>query len=123
MLIASHLPSIVKLISTNDTVSIVAATGSGKSVGVPAAIASAGARCFVTVPTRTAATSLAEYQRLLQQAASPGSDVRKLVGYAAEGDINYSSATRIAYVTGGHARRKMLSYFSDGVASPIDSYH
>lgn len=120
MLISQHLPEIVRLISTNDVVSIVAATGSGKSVGVPAAIAATGARCFVTVPTRTAAISLAEYQRLLQGVASPGVDVNALVGYAAEGNINYSAATRIAYVTGGHARRKMLSYFSKGVASPIN---
>src|SRR5690606_10418607 len=26
----------------------------------------------------------------------------------------------IAYITGGHARRKMLSYFSGGTANPID---
>lgn len=123
MQIAPHLPKIIYLISTNDTVSIVAPTGSGKSVGVPAAIASAGARCFVTVPTRTAAVSLAEYQRILQRNMSPGlndSDINKLVGFAAEGNINYGNETMISYVTGGHARRKMLSYFSGGKASPID---
>ena len=120
MQITPHLPNIVKLISTNATVSIVAPTGSGKSVAVPAAIASAGARCFVTVPTRTAALSLTEYQRLLQQASSPGIDVTKIVGYAAEGNVNYGPSTMVAYVTGGHARRKMLSYFSGGMVSPIN---
>ena len=120
MLIAPHLHKIASLISTSDVVSVIASTGSGKSVGIPAAIASTGARCFVTVPTRTAAVSLAEYQRVLQQAASPGTDVTKLVGYAAEGNVQYGPDTRVAYVTGGHARRKMLSYFSKGVAKPID---
>ena len=120
MLITPHLPNIVRLISSDDTVSIVAATGSGKSVAVPAAIAAAGARCFVTVPTRTAAVSLAEFQRVLQSAAAPDINVKELVGYAAEGNVNYGPNTRIAYVTGGHARRKMLSYFSEGVAKPID---
>jgi HrpA-like RNA helicase len=123
MQITPHLPKIVSLISTNATVSIVAPTGSGKSVAVPAAIAASGARCFVTVPTRTAAISLTEYQRILQQAASPNSNINqinKLVGYAAEGNVNYGPETVIAYVTGGHARRKMLSYFNKGIASPID---
>lgn len=120
MQITPHLTKIVRLIATNNTVSIVAPTGSGKSVAVPAAIASTGARCFVTVPTRTSAISLAEYQRVLQKAAAPDTNVEKLVGFAAEGNINYGPDTKIAYVTAGHARRKMLSYFSRGVASPID---
>lgn len=120
MQIAPHLHRIIDLISSHPTVSVVASTGSGKSVGVPAAIAAAQARCFVTVPTRTAAVSLAEYQRVLQRSANPGVNVNKLVGYAAEGNINYGSETMIAYVTGGHARRKMLSYFSGGKVSPID---
>ena len=120
MLISHHLHKIVELIGSHATVSIVASTGSGKSVGIPAAIASAGAKCFVVVPTRTAAISLAEYQRVLQQASNPNADVSKLVGYAAEGSVNYGPETTIAYVTGGHARRKMLSYFSQGTVSPID---
>ena len=136
MQIAQHLPKIVDLISSHATVAIVAPTGSGKSVGIPAAIAARGARCFVTVPTRTAAISLAEYQRSLQLAVALGTDISteasakqdpnlqnnimKLVGYAAEGNVNYGPDTLIAYVTGGHARRKMLSYFSKGVATHID---
>ena len=120
MQIAPHLPEIIRLISSHPVVSIVAPTGSGKSVGIPAAIGSVGASCFVTVPTRTAALSLTEYQRALQRAADPTANVNKLVGYAAEGNVSYTPETRIAYVTGGHARRKMLSYFSKGAVSPID---
>jgi len=123
MLISSHLPKIINLISSNPVVSVVAPTGSGKSVGIPAGISAVGAKCWVVVPTRTAAISLAEYQRVLQRAANINlnfNQINKLVGYAAEGKINYGPETIIAYVTGGHARRKMLSYFSKGVASPID---
>lgn len=120
MQIAPHLPTIAQLISSNATVSVVASTGSGKSIGIPAAIASLNARCFVVVPTRTAAISLMEYQRVLQKSTNPNLDVNKLVGYAAEGQVNYSNETLIAYVTGGHMRRKLLSYFNNGVASPID---
>lgn len=118
--IGPHLPKIINLIGSHPTVSIVSPTGSGKSVGIPAAIAAAGARCFVTVPTRTAAISLTEYQRVLQQNADPKINVNKLVGYAAEGNVNYGPETKIAYVTGGHARRKILSYFSKGNVSSID---
>lgn len=120
MQIASHLPDIVSLISQHPVVSVIAPTGSGKSVAVPSAIAAVGARVFVTVPTRTAAISLATYQKTLQRAANPGADVEKLVGYAAESQVHYGPSTMIAYVTGGHARRKMLSYFTNGIPRPID---
>jgi HrpA-like RNA helicase len=118
MQITKHLPDILRLIydNNNPIVSVVAPTGSGKSVGIPAAVAAGGSRIFVVVPTRTAATSLAEYQTLLQkQKSKPDS-----VGYAAEGSVHYDDRTLIAYVTGGHARRKLLSYFSDGQARDID---
>lgn len=123
MLITQDLPQIVELIGTNPVVSVVANTGSGKSVGIPAAVAATGARCFVTVPTRTAALSLYRYQILLQQAADPSlviNDQNRIVGYAAESVIHYGPETNIAYVTGGHARKKLLSYFVNGVASDID---
>lgn len=115
MQISSHLPAIIKLVSENATVSVVASTGSGKSVGLPAAIAATGARCFITVPTRTAAISLSEYQKVIQK------DLKNIsVGYAAEGNINYTKDTKIVYVTGGHMRKKLLSYFTNGKARAID---
>ena len=120
MQIASHLPKILTLISSYPVVSIVAPTGSGKSIGIPAAIASTGAKCFVSVPTRTAAISLAEYQRVLQRTVDPKANVNKIIGYAAEGNVNYGPDTMVAYVTGGHMRKKMLSYFAGGTVAPID---
>lgn len=119
MLISQHLPAIVNAIRSNPTVSVVAGTGSGKSIGVPAAVASTGSRCFVVVPTRTAAVSLAQYQTILQKKVNPNLNPN-FVGYAAEGNIQYTNETRIAYVTGGHARKKLLSYFSKGTVKPIN---
>jgi 16S rRNA G966 N2-methylase RsmD len=120
MQIASHLPAIITLIGSHPVISIVAPTGSGKSVGVPAAVAAAGSRCFVTVPTRTSAISLAEYQKSLQLASDPSLDANSIIGYAAEGQIHYTPRTQIAYVTGGHARKKILSYFKAGRARALD---
>lgn len=124
MQIATHLPAIISLIAENPTVSIVAPTGSGKSVAIPAAIAAAGSRVFVTVPTRTSAVSLATYQTIVQnqssQQTNPGSDASKVVGYAAEAQVHYNQDTLIAYVTDGHAYHKMLSYFEGGVVQPIN---
>lgn len=121
MLILSHLSKIVELISKNAVVSVVAGTGSGKSVGLPAAIAATGSRCFVVVPTRTAAHSLSEYQKVLQvQNKVEKSYVDTLIGFGAEGKITYGPETKIAYVTGGHMRRKLLGYFNGGKAEPID---
>ena len=119
MIISQHLPAIVNTIRNNATTAVVAGTGSGKSIGIPAAIANTGSRCFVVVPTRTAAISLAQYQTILQLKVTP--DINKqFVGYAAEGNINYTNETRIAYVTGGHARKKMLSYFAKGKVSAMN---
>ena len=115
LLIDQHLPAIINLIQTNEVTLVVSPTGSGKSVGIPYAIGSV-ARCFVVVPTRTAARSLASYQA--ERVRKAGKSIS--IGYAAEGDVHYNETTRIVYVTGGHMRRKMLSYFKDGIPSDIN---
>jgi HrpA-like RNA helicase len=136
MKLTPHLPEIVGLIRTAPIVEVVAPTGSGKSLLIPAALAALGTRCFITVPTRNAAISLAEYQKMLQRSRAPegtanqrvgsaaeaivGYAAEAIVGYAAEGNVQYGPSTTIAYITAGHGRRKMLSYFRKGTVSPID---
>lgn len=106
MLITNSLPDIINLIKTNWVSLIVAPTGTGKSLGIPLAVASINAKCFTTVPTRTAAISL--YQRQV-------STIKRFTfGYAAEGDIHYNDTTQIVYATSGHARKKMLGRFKEG---------
>lgn len=114
MQIAPHLPDITNLINENIAVSIVAPTGSGKSVLIPQALAQIY-RCFITVPTRTAAISLAEYQRILVGDKYPTG----YIGHAAEGDIQYNDTSRIVYVTAGHAMHKLLSHFSNGIPRDV----
>lgn len=116
MQIAEHLGPIVRDIASNPITSIVAPTGSGKSIGVPAIVAVTGARCFVSVPTVTGATSLASYQKAVQ--ASLNNPVS--VGFAAEGNIQYGDQDQIVYCTSGHLRRKLLSYFYGGRNNPIN---
>ena len=150
--ITSYLPAIVDTIKGNAVSLIVAPTGSGKSIAVPAAIVEIvtkeivaatlatnpgkeitipNIRCFVVVPTRTAAISLATFQEEVQRRKNrPGTKAELIklleggkapisVGSAAEGDIKYKSDTQIAYVTGGHARRKILQYFRPGKVAPL----
>ena len=117
MNILPHLGAIVKLVSSNPVVEVISPTGSGKSIALPAALARGGSRCYVTVPTRTAAESLAARQRLLLIQMHEDDSI---VAYAANSRVTYTPDTRIAYITAGHARRKMLSYFEDGVAKDID---
>lgn len=106
-----HAEPILDLIKANKIIEIVAPTGSGKSIGVPAILAAAGLRAWNVVPTRTAAKSLYEYQKILQaDNIKPSS-----VGYAAEGTKDYTDKTLIVYATSGHVRRKMLKYFRDGM--------
>lgn len=105
MLITPHLPAILEAVSQHPVVSVEAPTGTGKSLCIPASLAHVNLRTWVTVPTRTAAVSLCQYQRNLTSAS---------VGYAAEGQISYKADTDIVYVTTGHARRKILRLFSQG---------
>lgn len=115
MEITRHLRTILEKIKTEATTLVVAPTGSGKSVGIPAAIAISGSTCYVSVPTRTAAVSLASYQTTIQ--ARRGGVIS--VGYAADAEIHYDDNTQIVYATSGHIRKKMLSYFNDGKVSDI----
>jgi hypothetical protein len=117
MQIEPRLPEIIDLISHTPVTTIVAATGSGKSLAVPAAIGTTGARCFVSVPTRTAAISLSNYQTSIQQARG---EAAVTVGYAAGGRTTYDRRTRIVYATAGHVKLKMLNYVTNGEFSDLD---
>lgn len=106
-----HLKAIYDLIATNNALEVVAPTGTGKSVLLPATVARAGNRVLVSVPTRTSAISLAN---AVQNQLLP--ELR--VGYAAEGTITYDDRSDLIYATSGHVRRLMLSHFTGGVARP-----
>ena len=117
MKIDPHLPEILQTVSDNIITAVVAAPGTGKSIGIPYIVASTGSRIFISVPTVTAARSLYSYQKYLHP------EIR--VGYAAEGTVAYDDRSQIVYVTAGHLRRKMIAYFNrtdDGAVeiSPID---
>lgn len=111
MQIDRFIPDIVTMVSSNVISSVISQTGSGKSLRIPSALAENGMKTFVTVPTRTSAISLADFQKTL---------TNQKIGYAAEGNIRYDNETMVAYVTSGHARRKMLSYFKDGEVRDLD---
>jgi HrpA-like RNA helicase len=99
---------IVNFISENYYCGIIAPTGSGKSTRMIKAIHElSGATIFITQPTIPAAKNL--YQEMTRQLG------QGKIGYAAEGDANYTRFTPIVYCTAGHLRRKMLSYFENGV--------
>lgn len=108
-----HLSNINDLISkATEPVAIIAKTGSGKSLGLPYGFAQIGLVSVTTVPTRSAAINLYERQKMLSDAK---------VGYAAEGQVKYNKNSKIIYVTAGHAKNKLLSYFSkDGEIRDID---
>ncbi len=110
--IYDHLTAILQLIGENPASTVVAPTGTGKSIGIPWALGSIGSRVFVAVPTITAAKSLANYQKTLS------TNIK--VGYAAEGKVNYDNTTKIIYATAGHIRRKMLSYIKDQQCRPMN---
>lgn len=112
MQIIPYLPQIGKKISENAVTVVSAPTGSGKSIGIPSTFGQSGYRVFISVPTVTAARSLANYQKMITDNVT--------VGFAAEGEVRYDEQTTIVYSTSGHLRRKLLTYFSDGQPKDID---
>lgn len=106
--IYQDLPTIIEIIQKNTVSSIIAPTGSGKSIGVLWALIREGKRVMCTQPTIPAATSLFEYQKKL----SP----RFKIGFAAEGNINYTKDTDCVYCTAGHLRKVMKGHFKEGKA-------
>lgn len=99
---------ILNFISSHQYCGIIAPTGSGKSTAMIENIyKNGGATVFVTQPTIPAALGL--YKEMGKRL---GQDK---VGYAAEGNTMYNKFTPIVYCTAGHLRRKMLSYFDNGV--------
>lgn len=107
LIITEHLPPIVASIEKELTNQVTAPTGSGKSIGIPKALAEKGKRVFISEPTRISAITLSSFQRTLSPNIS--------VGHAAEGQANYNDDTMIVYATSGHLRRKMFNYFSNGI--------
>lgn len=120
--IRSHINPILELVRKNPLVTVTAPTGTGKSLGIPWAVAKTKSKIFVSVPTIISAISLAEtFRRYTPQIK---------VGYAAEGRINYDEQTQVVYATSGHLRLKILRGISEGKCDlsfakviMIDEYH
>ena len=106
-----HLNAIIQKISKFLVVTVVAPTGTGKSIGIPYEVGKS-ARIFVSVPTITAAVSLFNYQKQINPNIK--------VGYAAEGRIRYNKNSRIVYATSGHVRRKLLNHIKLQVCQRMD---
>lgn len=118
--IYSHLPSIINLIRNNSSITVVAPTGIGKSLGIPWGISKTKSKVFVSTPTIVSAISL--YKTL----KSYSKDLN--IGYAAEGNINYDDKTDIVYATSGHIYNKILKAVKDDDFNftnvlIIDEYH
>lgn len=107
--IFSDLPQINDLIKKNIVSSIIAPTGSGKSIGVIWSLVREEMTVMCTQPTIPAATSLYEYQKKLSPDFS--------IGFAAEGNIQYNKNSRAVYCTAGHLRKVMKGFFKAGKAA------
>src|SRR5581483_7272193 len=118
MKISEYLPQIITLLQRSPILALILPTGSGKSLGVPAALAAIGTRVMIALPTRAAVNNLYETQKKILSDFDP--NLVPLVGTAAEGDIKYNDQTLIIYATSGHVRRKLLSTYVQGHPGPID---
>ncbi|ORY76229.1 P-loop containing nucleoside triphosphate hydrolase protein [Leucosporidium creatinivorum] len=100
---------ITKMVADNDTVIIIADTGSGKTTQIPNALMRSSTPCeaprvVVTQPRRVAALSLAA-----RVAAEVGCGVGGLVGYTIRFDDKSSKATRLKFATDGALLAEMLA--------------
>lgn len=103
------MDELTTLLSSHNALEVVSPTGTGKSTIIPTALAKSGKRVLVSTDTRTSARLLTA--TVLMSYSS--------TGYAAEGEIRYTSSTMLVYATSGHVRRLLLRYFKDG--SPLPS--
>lgn len=108
ILISKYLPAILETLAQSNIMFLKAPTGTGKSLGLPAALAAIGSRVFISVPTRASVLNLYTQQQLI------ASQLKIEIGYAAESEIHYTDKSKIVYVTSGHLRRKILSAYSGG---------
>ena len=107
--IYSYLPHVLRNVNEYERSCVKAATGVGKSLGIPFYLAhKTGARVCVSVPTRAAAHAL--YNRMTEIIIQAGVDLT--VGYAAEGEVHYDFNTKIVYGTAGHWNRKLQGLYS-----------
>lgn len=123
--IEPFLNDIIQKGNENKVLLVSSPTGSGKSIGIPVALASQGYRIFVSVPTVTSAITLAT------KVQDTFDDISDSVGYAAEGNINYDDEDLLIYVTSGHLRKLILRQFDKGLSKKwqfasfimIDEFH
>ena len=106
----NYIPGILQSIYSNAVTAIAASTGSGKSTLVPVAVVrQLKVKVWVTLPTVASVQWLAAYIKEQNPDLS--------IGTAAEGEVNYTDADQIVYVTAGHLVNKMLRFFKDGVCT------
>lgn len=109
--IKTHLNSIVDLVRSHAITTVIAPTGTGKSLGIPWAVAQTQSRIFISVPTVTAALSLHNFLSKY--------DTSIKVGYGAEGIVKYDDTSDIVFATAGHIRRKIINTVKDGKCAGI----
>lgn len=120
--IAPYLPSIISAIKAHDISLIPAATGSGKSLGIPPELSGGTDRIFVTAPTTTAVTML--YAR---QSDVLASDKRfeksgeNAVGFCHRESKKYTKDTRIVYWTTGSMLNTFLGHVKKALSTPSDA--
>lgn len=116
-----YLNEIIQIVTKYPVTMISAPTGTGKSLGIPRAIANKGYRIIVSVPTVTAVHSLTQIAQK--------SGLR--VGYAIGTQSYYSDQDQIVYATSGFIRKLIISLFHNGQSESwnftdilmLDEYH
>ena len=117
-----HIKDILPIIVGNADSSIVAGTGSGKSLRMPHVLAQlekpspngrdkSPIRVFCAEPTILAATSLAAAAAKIEPAVN--------VGYAADREFKYNDDTRLVYATVGHVVNRFFERFSEAYEGTI----
>lgn len=122
MQITQYLPKIIEVISKNDVSMVTAPTGTGKSIGIPMALAASNKKVYIAVPTAIAAKSLCNYQRFIHAKLykeMSDSEIDRYVGYSADGKNFYNEESMIVYATSGHIRKLLLAHFANGSVRPL----
>ena len=116
-----YLNEIIQIVTKYPVTMISAPTGTGKSIGIPHAIANKGYRIFVSIPTVTAVHSLTQ---IAQKSGLK-------IGYAVGTQSYYEDQDQIVYATSGYIRKLIISLFNGGQSQSwnftdilmLDEYH
>lgn len=111
--IITHIETVYRYLDSDQapTVSFIAPTGSGKTIGMALYLFLRGKRMMIVCPKTISALGAAQY--MIELADKLNLPEHPRIGYAAGNLHHYDSSSDIIFVTAGHFYKKMMTLYPD----------